>query len=112
MDRIARSEPGEDREKVIDAFVFAHLAYQAIGMNIVEGKELFRPLEPAIGGAEPLRMTDPGPASARQGSQFEGAALVEADDRSVLRTALAEVEDGVCFTSNSGSGDAFHVLVC
>jgi hypothetical protein len=34
MDRIARSEPGEDREKVIDAFVFAHLAYQAIGMNI------------------------------------------------------------------------------
>lgn len=112
VERIAGPQPGEDGEEVVDGLALAYLADEAVGVHIVEGEQLLRPRQPAVGRPEAPGLADPGPAATGQRSQFERAALVEADDRSAFRTALVEVEDAVFLTSNSGSGDCFQVLVC
>lgn len=109
---IAGPQPREDGEQILHRLALAHLDDEAVGMDVVEGVDLLGALEPPVGGPEALRMTDSRPAPSRQRSQLERAALVEADDRAVLRAALVEVEDAVFFASNSGSGDCFQVLVC
>ena len=111
-DGVAGAEPREDGEEVIDRLALPHLADETVGMDVIEGKELFRAFIAVVGCPEPLRMPDRCPAATGQRSQFERAALVEADDRAVVGAALVEVEDAVFFTSNSGSGDCFQVLVC
>ena len=110
--RIARAQPGEDGEEVLDRLAFAHLADEAVGVNVVEGEELLGSLEAAVGCPKPPGMTFLGPALAVQRPQFERATLVEADDCPVLGRRLVEVEDAVFFTSNSGSFDSFQVFVC
>lgn len=110
--RVARPQLCEDGEEVIDRLALAYLAHEAVGVDIVEGQQLLRAMQSPIGRPETLGMADRRPAPASQRSQFKRPALVEADDRSALRTALVEVEDTVFFTSNSGSGDAFQVFVC
>jgi len=110
--RVARAQPGEDGEEVIHRLTLAHLADETVGVDVIEGQQLLRAMETAVGGPEALGMADERPAPARQRPQFERAALVEADDGPVLRAAFVEVEDSVFFTSNSGSGDCFQVLVC
>jgi len=109
---IAGSQPRKNREQVIDRFPLAHLGHEAVGMDIVEGEQLLRPLEPPVGRPEALRMAHWRPAPSRQRPQLERAALVEADDGATFRAPLVEVEDSVFFTSNSGSGDCFQVFVC
>lgn len=111
-DRVAGAEPRENGEEVIDPLMLAHLANEAIGMDVVEGEELFRPFVTVVGCPEALGMADRRPAASGQGPQFERSALVEADDRPTFRTAFVEVENTVFFPSNSGSGDCFQVLVC
>jgi hypothetical protein len=110
--RVARAQPSEDGEEVVDSLVFTHLADEAVGVDIVKGQQLLGAMQPPIGRAEALRVADRRPAATGERPQFERAALVEADDRPTCGAALVEVEDSVFFTSNSGSGDAFHVLVC
>ena len=110
--RIARSQPGEDGEEVLNRLAFAHLADETVGVNVVEGEELLGSLETAVGCPEPPGMTLPGPALAVQRSQFEWTTFVEADDGAVLGRCLVEVEYAVFFTSNSGSFDSFQVFVC
>ncbi len=96
---IAGSEAGEDGEQVVDPFVLAHLANEAVGMDIVEGEELLGALQSPVGRPEALRVTGAEPALPGQRSQLERAALVEADDRTVLWALFVEVEDGVFLTS-------------
>ena len=88
------------------------MADETVGVDIVEGEQLLRPLEPAVGRAEALGVADGCPRAPRQGPQLERAALIEADDRAIFGAALVEVEDAVFFTSKSGSGDCFQVFVC
>lgn len=109
---VAGPQPCEDGQQVADGLAFAHLADETIGMDVVEGQQLLCALEPPVGRPEALGMAHWRPALAGQRSQFERAALVEADDGAVLRALLVEVEDAVFFASNSGSGDCFQVLVC
>jgi len=111
-ERVAGAQPRKDGEEVIDGLALAHLAHQAIGVDIVEGEQLLGAVQSPIGRPEALGMADGRPAATGQWSQFKRAAFVEADDRASLRTACVEVEDAVFFTSNSGSGDCFQVLVC
>ena len=110
--RIAGAQPGEDSEEVVDRLALAHLAHETISVDVVKAEKLLSAVEPPVGGPEALRVAHRRPAQAGQRPQFERPALVEADDRPALRTALVEVEDGVFFASNSGSGDCFQVLVC
>lgn len=112
LDSKAGPQSGEGSEQIVDSLSLAHLADEAIGMNVVERQQLLCPLQPPIGRTEALRMPRRKPLSSRQRPQFGRSALVEADDRSVRRTALVEVEEGVLFTLYSASFDAFHVLVC
>ena len=99
VDRVACSQPGKDSEQVVDSLALAHLAHEAVGMDIVEGEQLLRALQAPVGRPETLWMTGAEPAPAGQRSQLERAALVEADDRAVLWAALVKVEDGVFLTS-------------
>ena len=111
-ERVAGPQAGKDGQQVGDRLALAHLADEAVGVDVVESEQLLGAVEPAVGGAEALRVTNPGPAAPRQGPQLEWATLVEADDGAVCRTAFVEVEDAVFFTSKSGSGDCFQVFVC
>jgi len=112
LQRVARPQPREDGEEVVDRLTLAHLADEAVGVDIVERQQLLGAVQPPIRRAEALGMADLRPAAPSQWSQFKRAALVEADDRPTCGAALVEVEDTVFFTSNSGSGDSFQVLVC
>lgn len=109
---VAGPQPREDSEQVIDRFALAHLAHEAIAVDIVEGEQLLGAVEPPVGRPEALWMANGRPASSSKGPQFERATLVEADDGGTFGAAFVEVEDAVFFDSNSGSGDCFQVLVC
>jgi len=109
---IAGAQSREDSEQVLDGLALAHLADEAVGMDVVKGEELLRALEATIGCPEAPGMPSLRPTLAGERPQFERAALVEADDRPVFRAALVEVEDAVFFDSKSGSFDSFQVFVC
>lgn len=110
--RIAGAQARKDGEKVLHRLAFAHLSDEAVGMDVVEGEELFGALEASVGRPESLGMALLGPALAVQRPQFERATLVEADDGPVFGCRVIEVENPVFFTSNSGSLDVFQVFVC
>ena len=110
--RVAGAQPAEDRQQVLMRLAFAHLADEAVGVHIVEGEQLFRALEPPIGRPETHRMSGRRPRASVERTQLQRAALVETDHRPIRRRRGVEVEDAVFFTSNSGSGDSFQVLLC
>lgn len=110
--RVAGAQAAEGGQDIAVGLPLPHLADQAVGMHIVEGEELFRSLQPPVGGAKALGMAFGGPAAAVEGTQFQRTALVEADHRPVFGRRRVEVEDAVFFRSNSGSGDSFQVFVC
>ena len=96
--RIARAGAYQCHRTVLDRVAeIAHLANEAVGMDIVEGEELLGALQSPVGRPEALRVTGAEPALPGQRSQLERAALVEADDRTVLWALFVEVEDGVFF---------------
>ena len=109
---VAGPQAGKDGQQVGNGLALAHLADEAVGMDIVEREQLLSAVEPAVGGAEALRVADRCPGASPKRPQLERATLVEADDGAIWRIALVEVEDAVFFTSKSGSGDCFQVFVC
>ena len=111
-DRVTRPQLCEDGEEVIDRLALAHLADETVGVDVIEGEELLGAMQSPVRRPEALGMANRRPTTAGQWPQLEWATLVEADDRATLGAAPVEVEDSVFLTSNSGSGDCFHVFVC
>ncbi len=109
---VAGAQAPKDGEDVLVRLPLAHLADETVGMHVVEGEQLLRPLEPPVGGAQALGTANGGPAPAMQGAELQRAALVVADHRPARRRRGVEFEEGVFFTSKSGSGDCFQVLLC
>ena len=80
---VAGAPPGEGGEEGGDGLALAHLADETVGVDVVEGEQLLRPLEPAVGGAEALGVADGRPGASPKRPQLERAVLVEAGDGAV-----------------------------
>ena len=55
---VAGPQAGKDGQQVGDGLALAHLAHEAVGMDIVESEELLRALKAVVGSAEALGVAD------------------------------------------------------
>lgn len=89
-------------------------AVEQLAAGQVEGGEhLAHAVRAGVGGARPGGLPLRVPAATGVGWRFKGAELVEADDPPVGRRGSSYSSRMRFFlASKSGSGEAFHVLVC
>lgn len=100
--RIADAQPLERRAQFHDAFAFCEDTGEAVGVDIIEAKERFHALQPAIGGAHAMGPAARGPRPAAHRFQLERSPLVEADDRRARRTLAVERLDAFFFDRRRG----------
>jgi hypothetical protein len=108
---IARTESAEGFEQIGETLLTTEDSTEAIGVNIIEAKELLGSLEPVVCGPSPERPTLLGPRQAANRLELQGAPLVEADYRRSLRAAPVEAADAFFFRSKPGSRDVFQVRI-
>jgi hypothetical protein len=108
---VAGAEPTEGFDEIGDSFLATEDAAEAVGVDVVEAKELLGSLEPVVCGPLPKGLTLLGPRQTAYGLEFQRAPLVEADYRRALRAALVEAADSFFLRSKSGSWEVFQVRI-
>ena len=111
LHRVAGTQLGEAGRDIARRLAFADPADQTVGMDIIEGMQLFGAFLAREGRAVPLRVAPAGPAHTRQRAEFQRAELIVADDHPTLRSLRVEGQNALFLALNSGSRDFFQVLV-
>src|SRR4030067_3289289 len=111
VNRIAQPESFKYRHQVRHGFSLSYLSCETIFMNIIKSQKLFGAIVSIISSSESIRALFWCPDNPMNGSQFQWPTLIKTNYLTVFRGRCIEVEDSVFFTSNSGSGDSFHVFV-
>jgi len=111
VNRIAHPEPFKYRQQVGNGLSFSYLSRKTISMNIIKRQKLFSAIVSIISSPESIRVSFLCPDNSMNRSQLQWATFIKTNHLTIFCGRYVEVKNSVFFTSNSVSGDSFHVFV-